>query len=119
MPLYRKILLSAFLILMTAGYCWLIGLGMGAYTAFLSQRQLAALPLVSRLMSVHPRPWQSLAALSLLLNFIWAAVQSKKQTGCDAWGTAAVTHVCWLLTCFFLHGAGMIFPFIIETYVVR
>jgi hypothetical protein len=119
MFLKRKIIVYSLLALMTAGYCWLVRLGMGAYTAILTQKQFSELPLVTRVVSVHPHPWQALAVLSLLLNSTWAMVQSKRQVSYDAHATAAVTHVCWLVTCFFLHGAGMIFPFIIETYMIK
>lgn len=119
MPSARRIIVYSLLILMTFGYCWLIWLGMGAYTCLLTQKQFGELPLITRLISIHPRPWQGLAVLSLFLNFIWAVVQSKRRVSYDAHATAAVTHICWLLTCFFLHGAGMLFPFIIEAYVIK
>lgn len=115
----KKIVLYAVLLLLTITYSWLIDLGMRAFCLFVAQEPYAAVPVPTLWLSMRQLPWQLLAFLSLLLNFIWALRSEKKNTDGRGHLYAAVLHASWLLLCLMAHMLGMLLPFVSRSYVIR
>ena len=106
------------LFMVTAGYCWFIELAMGAFRILLENWELTCWPVLTEVSAIHPLPWQILAVVSLLINCLLAFLWKKEGAVSGRHTTAAICHICWVLTCFFLHGIGMLTPFIIRAYVI-
>ena len=115
----KKILLYAVLSLLTIAYAWLIDLGMSMFCLVVSLKPYTALPLPTLWLSVRQLPWQLLAFVSLLFNFLWALHSEKKNTDGRAHLYAAVLHASWLLLCLMAHALGMLLPFVARSYVIR
>ncbi len=118
MARFRKTLLYSLLIILTAGYCRFIELGMGAYRILLANYKLTCWPNLTEVLAIHHLPWQILAIASLLISSVLAFIRSKAEGSPDSHMVAALCHICWIGTCFFLHGIGMLEPFIIRGYVI-
>lgn len=118
MTLFRKIFLYSLLIILTAGYCWFIELGMGAYRILLANDNLTCWSILTDVLAIHPLPWQLLAIASLLINSAVAFIGSKEKGSSKSHMAGALCHICWIGACCFLHGIGMMEPFIIRTYVI-
>ena len=107
------------LLLMTIMYCWLIWLGMGGYGVWVSELLIRGnrLPLITKLTAYHSlpypyhaMPWQILAFLSLILNFIWGWARSKELSSQDGHTLPTTCHVGWVTMSLCVHGVGMLSP---------
>lgn len=106
------------LVMITAGYCWFIELAMGAFKVLLANWELTCWPALTEVLAIHPLPWQILAVISLLMNSLLVFIWKKEGDVSGRHTNAAICHMCWVLICFFLHGIGMLTPFIIRAYVI-
>ncbi len=113
------LMLYVVLSLLTAGYCWLIWLGMGAFQAWMPAELAEYLPLVSRVamspllqMPYHAFHWQLLAAAILLGCALWGAWRSRESGGPEAHLLPAVVVVAWILLSVCWHLVGALVPMV-------
>ena len=115
----QNIFLYIGLLLLTIGYCWLIWLGFIAYSAYFPANFYEDLPFITRItiyhqlpFPYHALPWQLLAVLSLILNFLWGLLRSKKLQSPDASIRPAICHIGWIVLSICWHGVGIFSSFI-------
>jgi len=115
------------LLLLTVMYCWLIWLGMGGYGVWLSEWLMKGnrLPLITKLTAYHSlpfpyhaMPWQILAFLSLILNFLWGLSRSRDLSSQESHTLPATCHVGWVTMSLCVHGVGMLSPIIMVHAII-
>ncbi len=107
------------LAVLTAVYCWLAWLGIGAYLIALPHPQDTPWPWITRVIAQDALPFpfhavlmQGVAVLSLLLNFGWGIVRSRELAGIEAYTLPVLCHVGAIVFCLCLIGAGMLAPIV-------
>ncbi len=117
---------SAVLALLTAGYCWLIWLAIGAFHAALPVAVSDDLPLISRLtmapllpVPFHALHWQLLAVAVLVGGVVWGVRRSRVSGDERALLLPAVLVVGWILTSVCWHAAGVLAPMVSVAYVLQ
>ncbi len=115
----KKVFLYSLLVIITAGYCWFIELALGAFRLLLANYKYTCWPNLTEVLAIHPLPWQILAVMSLLANSLLAFLWKKEASSFEKHLAGAFCHVCWIVICFFLHGIGMLEPFIFRVYVLE
>jgi len=114
------------LAVLTAVYCWLVWLGIGAYLVLLPRPRDTPWPWITSIIAQDTLPFpfhailmQGVAVLSLLLNCAWSAVRSREPAGIDAHTLPALCHVGVIVFCLCLIGAGMLAPIVTLGRVLR
>jgi len=126
MPSLRSATIFLSLALLTALYCWLVWLGIGAYLVALPRPQDAPWPWITRVIAQDALPFpfhavlmQGIAVLSLLLNSAWGAMRSRELAGVEAHTLPMLCHVGVIVFCLCLIGAGMLSPIVGVASIIR
>ena len=106
--------MTTVMVLLTAAYCGLLWLAIGAYQAWLPAT-LGAMPALTSLLVClgvpfpwHAAPWQTLALASMLRALYSARQSAEGVARLRAW----LIHVGWLLLSVFAIGVGMLLPIV-------
>ena len=107
-------MLTTVMVILTAAYCGLLWLAIGAYQAWLPAK-LGAMPTFTAMVAClglpfpwHAAPWQALALASML----WALYSARRDLEGAALLRAWLFHVGWLLLSVFAIGIGMLLPIV-------
>jgi hypothetical protein len=105
------------LAVLTAVYCWLAWLGIGVYLVTLPQPQDTPWPWITRVVVQDTLPFpfhaalmQGVAVLSLLLNFGWGVLRSRKLAAIEPYTLPVVCHVAVIVFSLCLIGVGVLAP---------
>ncbi|MBC8183186.1 hypothetical protein H8E88_18940 [candidate division KSB1 bacterium] len=115
----RNYILFLILLMLTILYCIFIYLGMGFYKVLLESQGIKELSNFTVITSSSPTLWQIMAFISLGANSIFAFFLSKRHGDSQAFVATTALHISWLLICFFLHGIGCLFPFLMWVPVLK
>jgi hypothetical protein len=114
------------LALLTAAYCWLVWLGIGAYMGLIPHPPGPDWPWITRIVAQDALPFpfhalvvQGVAVVSLLLNCGWGVARSRTHAGSDAHMPPALCHVAVIVFSLCLVGAGMLAPIVFSGQVIR
>lgn len=114
-------MLTTAMALLTAAYCGLVWLALGAYQAWLPVEP-GAVPLFTTLtvggglpFPWHAAPWQGLALASML----WALYLARRSPDGLAPLRGWLFHVGWLLLSVFAIGVGMLLPIVQVAAILR
>jgi hypothetical protein len=105
------------LAVLTTVYCWLAWLGIGVYLVALPQTQDMPWPWITRVVVQDTLPFpfhaalmQGVAVLSLLFNFAWGVLRSRKIAGIEAYTLPVLYHVAVIVFSLCLIGVGLLAP---------
>jgi hypothetical protein len=110
-------LIGAGLAVLTAAYGGFAWLAIGLYSTVLPAD--AAIPLTTRLTACHglPFPYHALpgqlaAVISLLAALAWGMSRARATRSLGGYSLPVACHLGCILVLFFLHGIGMVVPFL-------
>jgi len=118
MKYFRMIFVFVMLLLLTIGYSYIIRLGAGILDIVLSNANMEPSLSVKWLVQKYPI-WILGAWISFVFHLGLTLFEVLKKNNFDAYIKSALCHLLWIVTCFFWHICGFIFPFIIRVYIIE
>lgn len=115
---FPAVCIYALMGLLTLGYVCLIRLGLSFFHILTASEQMEPMHVLTRITSSLAAIdiWQQLAWIAYALSILWGIVRARQGRFEQPFNTPWLVHLTWIVTAFFWHLVGALYPLIMPMY---